>query len=556
MKKILITILISLATLVTISTLTIEASGNYDLYALDGYEDFDGPGTEDGKEPSLNYIPMDGNLYFNFIIPTYLIGGDQYYSTFVTNITTTPSFYTVFMTTTFDSTRLHPKIYHGVNVNKDYDYLIVNFNDLNDDSDVEMIPTADIQRIEFFEDESYFNIVIRNNDGSIFKTFRASLFKQVQIYYSNSTQVHNYEDLPLTNDEKYPASIIELEDGYQIVTEINGVLYEINVDNLPIWLVQSKEVYYTTDSSQNRLFFGFYDGKYPFYDSGSFDSNLLSNSYIAYNVFTGVYQRSEYDIVHAMLHTLGNTFTSSNQLYADIVIPHDIDTLSAITVSYAYKYKYLNGSTSNNWTQVNQQILLEGQTSYRTLPWYVDVLRWTTPITKNWKRYHVNEIEEITNVSSDYKQDYIYWLKENGSGTYNITEIFVPQSRVYQLYLGQFDKFWSVGVFTKEFAVINYRYLFDGVEYSNPFPLTEAPDMPEPPSPSDWFWELIDKLWSFFLKYSWIIIVILGIFTAKIPLKAVQVFTGKKYVKHRFWIVIGWIALLVGAWYLIMAGLT
>lgn len=556
MKKILITILIALATLVTISTLTIEASGNYDLYALDGYDGFDGPGTEDGKEPSLNYIPMDGNLYFNFIIPTYLIGGDQYYSTFVTNITTTPSFYTVFMTTTFDSTPLHPKIYHGVNANKDYDYLIVNFNDLNDDSDVEMIPTADIQRIEFFEDEAYFNIVIRNNDGSIFKTFRASLFKQVQIYYSNSTQVHNYEDLPLTNDKKYPASIIELQDGYQILTEINGVLYKINVDNLPIWLVQSKEVYYTTDSSQNRLFFGFYDGKQPFYDSGSFDSNLLSNSYIAYNVFTGVYQRSEYDIVHAMLYTSGNTFTSSNQLYADIVIPHDIDTLSAITVSYAYKYKYLNGSTSNSWTQVHQQILLEGQTSYRTLPWYVDVLRWTTPITKNWKIYHVNEIEEKENITSQYKEDYVYWLKENGSGTYNITEIFVPQSRVYQLYLGQFDKFWSVGVFTKEFAVINYRYLFDGVEYSNPFPLTEAPDMPEPPSPSDWFWELIDKLWSFFLKYSWIIIVILGIFTAKIPLKAVQVFTGKKYVKHRFWIVIGWIALLVGAWYLIMAGLT
>jgi hypothetical protein len=78
----------------------------------------------------------------------------------------------------------------------------------------------------------------------------------------------------------------------------------------------------------------------------------------------------------------------------------------------------------------------------------------------------------------------------------------------------------------------------------------------EVPTPNkNLFQQLLDAIWGFFLKWSWIVLVVVGIYTAQFPIKAVQIITGNKKVKNRFWIVTLWTALLIGGWYLITLGL-
>lgn len=548
MKKVIVTILTLLISTVFAASYQLSAVEGYGLTSTPGYLEYSGPGVNDGKEPTLNYFEKDNSLFFDFSLPMYEVGGDGYYSNFWATWETRADGYTLFISDIVGP--YHPKIWHTAPVIKTYEYIVLDNRGTRND----IIKTSDISYLEFYEDNGSFWVILKKSDYTIYSSVKVVPGEELAIYYTNSNPISDYSSLPTTNDVKYPATITSITGGYQITIPIKSQLYTIQVDNLPSWLVTAKEVYYTTDSAQNRLLFGLYGGDQPFYSNGTFDDKILRNSFIAYNIITGSYQRSEREIVHAKTYTLGNNFASYNELYADVVIPHDIDVLSAITVSYRYKHKYLDGSTSKNWTDVNQQVLLEGQSSHIVIPWWTDITRWTTLITTRWNITDQKQIEKLT-ITDAYKQEYVTWLRDHGSGTYNVNDIFTSNSNVYKLFLGTYDKFWSVGVYTEKFAVINYRYLYDGVEYSNPFPITEAPDMSEPSSPGDVVKELLAAIWGFFLKYSWIILIVVGIYTAQFPIKAVQIITGNKKVKNRFWIVTLWTALLLGGWYLITLGL-
>lgn len=390
-------------------------------------------------------------------------------------------------------------------------------------------------------------------------------------YFNNfeEIEIYSFSSLPLTagnfdnglngvgdvfitkyNESSYGIRMIYLQKHYLLT-----------VDTLPEFLIKSSKVYYFSDKGQ-RFLAGFYDNEVMWTATSELHTNLMENSYIVWNVTTGEYMNSEINFVPARLGDKKHKWTDARRLYADIIIPHNIDDLLAISVNYKYQYHYLNGS-KGAWTTVNDQVLLKDETSPGQPSW------WTAFIMIPYKniahQYPVDEIKEIT-ITNAYKLDYLTWLNEaiaeeaeNYSNienrTYSESEVFPMGAKAYSLYLGTFNKFWSVGVGAKEFTVLQYRYIYKGVEYSNPYPKTLAPEYTPPDrsaKPPDWFTKLLNDIWEFILQYSWVAIPIIGLSTVGFIYKGIELVNGKKLRKNRLIILIAWIGILMTLWYFLI----
>ena len=400
------------------------------------------------------------------------------------------------------------------------------------------------------------------NTGDQFNpNYHEIAYYKVIIDGSEIINLSNYNELPTTYgnmnnglDGVATVFISKISGNYQIQVNYDSKIYRLLVDNVPQVIASSKKVHYFTDKGQ-RYFVGFYETDNGWIDNELVAEDVLNNSWILWNPITGSFTSTENNTVHVKLSARGDGFKNYNQLYAEVVIPHEIDDLLAIAVKYTYQHKYLFGNVGNKIT-VHEQILLKGQAASQAQPWW-NMFYGSAALYGliHWTNKDISEIREIT-PDNKYKLDYVDWLEEHGSGTYSVQEIFTPQSKVYDLYLGAKDKFGSVGVFTTKFAVLSYRYEVKGVEYSNPFVITEAPPMPEPPSPFDPLIEgtksLFEKIWAFIVKFSYIAIPIVGLITSPFIIKVSAAIFGKKVYKKRVVVVLAWIGLLLAAWYLLL----
>ncbi len=381
------------------------------------------------------------------------------------------------------------------------------------------------------------------------------------VTYQESTPIFSYDSLPKTlgtfesgTKNIGVVNIYQQQNNlYQIHVHYQNTTYLLNVDNVPEHIFNSEKIYYFSEGD-NRYFIGFYKVEDEFQETDDLSLNILNNSWIIWNLNTSEYTRTENNTVRIKVESRG-TGWSHNELYAVVVIPHEIDDLLAMSIYYTYRYKYLIGGYGQ-WTSVDQQILLKDHKTEIELPWYYDVTRlFTWAVNSNHLTrdlWGLDQINEIT-FTSQQKIDYVDWFAENGAGVYSVEEIFPPNAKIYDLYLGTKNKFWSTAVQVKDFGVLAYRYQYKGVEYSNPYPKFEAPDQPEPEVPIDkilgWFQNLLDKIWGFFLKISYIGVGLVGLITTPLALKTSSAIFGKKVYKNRFIVSIIWIAALYAAWF-------
>ena len=378
---------------------------------------------------------------------------------------------------------------------------------------------------------------------------------------SEIINLESYSQLPPTTgnftnglDGVATTFINKVGSNYQIQVNYAGKIYRLTVDNIPGFLENSKKIHYFTDKGQ-PYFVGFYETANGWSDNSLISEDVLNNSWILWNPILGNYTRTELNTVHVKLSARGDGIRSYNQLYADLVIPHELDDLLSISVHYTYQHKYLFGNVGEP-IKVNEQILLKGQSQAQDQPWWNMFYSFTMmPLVINWTNKDISEITKIT-PDTKYKLDFVDWMKEHGSGEYTVQEIFTPESNVYQLYLGSKDKFGSVGVFTTDFGVLSYRYEYKGVEYSNPFVPTDAPPMPEPSFPIDkglsWIQQLLARIWKFIINFSYIAIPIIGLLTSPAIIKVATAVFGNKAKKKRPLIVVVWIGLLLLAWYTLL----
>lgn len=530
MKKVYIMILFLVLSFLGLAK--INASSTLELIPSETY-------VNDGYNPTVNFYENENNLYFNFKIPSYMSSNQTDFIGYIQNYTTEVLRFSNY-----------PKINHKITANHTYSTFVV---DNLTDSTTDYFALNDVNNLTFKSNGSSITVSLVGSNQSIMLLKN----KSYRIYYQKSTHINSFQELPLTENEQYPTTIDKTDDGgYMINIKSLNNSYTMKITEMPEWLFKSKKVYYLTDLDNNKLLVGFYDGNTTIYEQNTFSDHALKDSFIVWNLETFAYQRSETDIVHAKVYDgAAGKFTVATQLYADVVIPHVIDDLHSISVSYSYKFNFLLGPDSKDWTYVHEQFLVKGKKSNQHVAWWADPLRWTTLITKNvpFGNMQVDQIKDITaDADLNYKYNYVKYMKDNGSGTYSIDEIFTPVSKVYRLFLGQFDQYFATGIYTKEFAVIQYRYEYQGVIYSNPFPKTNAADAQPIKSPANsalqWLIDLLNAIWAGFIKYSYIAIPIIGVFTSSIALNFIQKIIGRKRIKYRAAIVLGWSGLLLVLW--------
>ena len=390
------------------------------------------------------------------------------------------------------------------------------------------------------------------------------------LFSGDITEINGYHQLPTTTgnfenglDGIGTVFINKISPAeYDLQINYANDVYLLKVNNIPEYIALSKKVhYFTADGS--RYFVGFYEADDGWIENTSVSDDIIDNSWIVWNATTGKFTRSETNTIHAKVTSKSKGLRYTNQLWAEVVIPHDIDDLISMNVAYQYRHVYLIGK-DGAWQTVNEQLLLKNEKSDFELPWYNSLFgfyNWainSNRVTRDW--FSIDQIEELA-VDAAYKQEYVEWMNEknienNINKVYTPNEIFSPNSKTYALYLGTFNKFGSVNLDIKNFAVMKYRYEHKGVVYSNPFPKTQAPDNVHNESPVDpvigWFKDLIGKAWSFIVSYSWIAIPFIGLATAPLIINASAAIFGNKVKKKRLLIVIGWIAVLLSVWFLLV----
>ncbi len=398
------------------------------------------------------------------------------------------------------------------------------------------------------------------------------------VYYKITTasinQIYDLNALPITastfrNRDDQLADVFIDKKGpniYDLQVTFQGQVYEITIDNIPEQIAESRKVYYFTDKN-NRYLVGFFNSANGWIETDSFNENLKENAWIFWNINEGDFKASMLNTVHVKIHNEKKGISYYNQLYADVVIPHKIDDLISISVKYKYQYVYLMGGPGQE-VQVNEQILLKDERSDFELPWYNSLFgfyNWAIKQT-SWVRDQlaVDHIEKLE-VDNQYKLDLVDWyndqsIKHNLNKTYSVGDIFPLNHNVYQLFLGNFNKTFSTGLNVKDFGILSYRFEVDGVEYTNAFPKVDAPDYEDERAVNitdpiiKFFKDLLAKLWAFVLKSSWIAIPVIGILTFPFVDKFALIITGKKRLKRRGLVIIGWIGLLLLTWFTITKG--
>lgn len=378
-------------------------------------------------------------------------------------------------------------------------------------------------------------------------------------YFNNFTEVviYSFSSLPITlgNFENGLNDI-----GFVNIQKINTTTYNIrvyykefvyllSVNNVPEHILNSEKVYYFTDSGQ-RYFIGFYEYQNHYKDTSSIEQNLMDNSWIYWNLTNGQYMRSEINVIRGLIHV-----NSTTMLYADIVIPHNIDDLLSIVVEYDYQYKYLNGSVGA-WQKVTDKYLNNDVKTHIQIPWYSSPLNFYNFILKKTNLFAQNQISKVE-TTAKYKESYVekfnsYNEKLGLPNNYTVSTLFPNNSNVYRLYLGSYNKWWAIGLNVRDFGVVAYRYIYNGVEYSNPYPETEIPDYEHENPIIDGVNNFFNKGWGIFLKYAAYLIPVLALISYPLIRKGMQGVFGNKINKHRTLLFFVYLGVLYLLWFMLV----
>lgn len=260
---------------------------------------------------------------------------------------------------------------------------------------------------------------------------------------------------------------------------IDGKVYRVKSMVLPEAAGDvTRAIYYTEDG--NHLLW--------FMLSNSTDlssSSIIYNDWLVWSLDTGDFKITKNYTVHGKAYGAGDGFTTYNLLYVDVIFPFEIDDLLSITFNYDYRYHYFVGKPGT-WQTVNNQTLFKGETTTTSAPWwnvttalYTQLLQSSDNfVSRAWEFNQINDITE--KVDNKYKSDYVNWMKENGTGTYSVNSIFMPNFKAYKVFLGQFDKFGSNGIEAKDIVLVNFRAEIEGFQLPiTVFPGIDQVDIPD-----------------------------------------------------------------------------
>lgn len=315
----------------------------------------------------------------------------------------------------------------------------------------------------------------------------------------------------LTNPE-----LVEQDNGsYNIYFDFSPELRYVAKDIFLPQFKNNKEIVYTMyfASTEYRFLWFFFD-----WNAG----NPYASDFVIWNLTTGEFKETLTDTVYGVPRITGNGFSTYNMAYVDLVIPYKLDDILQVTMSYKYRYNYVFGAPGQ-WNDVYSQNLYSGALSSTKAPWWNPFAR----LYYNWnpisqlvgidKLWDYEQIEIITSeYTSEKKIAFVEYLNNKMQLSLVPTQVFTPQSTVGRIFLGQFDKLGSNGVEIKDIVLMNIRYVYEGVEYSKPYPPQLIADSPEIKEPVDIFSEFLDKLWSFVLKFMIPFFIVVSLLVSKV----------------------------------------
>ena len=120
------------------------------------------------------------------------------------------------------------------------------------------------------------------------------------------------------------------------------------------------------------------------------------------------------------------------------------------------------------------------------------------------------------------------------------------------MYLGSYNKWWAIGLNVKDFGIAAYRYVYNGVEYSNPYPETEIPDYEHENPIIDGVNNFFNKGWGIFLKYAAYLIPVLALISYPLIRKGMQGVFGNKINKHRTLLFFVYLGVLYLVWFMLV----
>lgn len=278
--------------------------------------------------------------------------------------------------------------------------------------------------------------------------------------------ITNFSDIPDTNGAYTLVQFTPNNDGTfrALFNGIDGVMYLVSSMELPDEVGSPEYAYFYTDNGFNYLFFALGSAL------GQTVENIMVNKdWLCWNLDTGAWELTRTYTVHGKTYASGNGITSYNKLYVDLIIPFDVENLLSITFNYEYRYRYLIETKPGEWQTVTNQTLLNGaKSSSGNTPWWSNFVT-SYFVLLNTARYittsYITEgqIVDITSdVDAEYKSDYVQYMQENGTGTYSVNSIFMPDFKAYKIYLGQFDRFGSNGIEARNIAIVNMRVQLSG----------------------------------------------------------------------------------------------
>ena len=277
--------------------------------------------------------------------------------------------------------------------------------------------------------------------------------------------VINFSQIPETNGEYTLVQFIPNLNGTfkALFHALDETVYMIPSMALPNEVGTPSDAIYYTENGYHYMIFTFNsDPNKPV------DYSLINNDWLVWNLDTGAWELTKNYTIHGKAYGSGNGIFNYNNLYVDLIIPFNIEDLLSVTFNYQYRHHYFLGDPGD-WQTVTNQTLMNGEkSSSGAFPW------WTNYVALYFRELSLasylsstyikqNQITDITEkVDSVYKSEYITYMQENGTGTYTVNSVFMPNFKAYKIFLGQFDKLGSNGIEAKDIAIVNMRVVVSG----------------------------------------------------------------------------------------------
>jgi len=325
----------------------------------------------------------------------------------------------------------------------------------------------------------------------------------IEIY----TPINGWEDLPIgtslmTNDKSIQDFFEQGEVHPVQLDKVSDSNYDIYFDLVQGQFV-AKNITLPTSKNNREPIFSFYFASTTerflilYYDINQ--ENIWDSDFIVWNLTLGQYDEAFTQTIYGVASVRGDGLQTINMMFVDIVIPWDLDSIVSLKMQYKYRHHYIIGGFDDKWTEVKTQTLIEGSTTAYELPYYRVWTRFVTNVVNQMVGGRILTRSQIREVTSEYdlnkKVEFTEKINDKKNLSLSQANIFIPQAKVYELYLGQSNKLFSNAVeIDDDIVLLNIRYMNDFQEYSVDFPkqIIVGADSVYDDKPT-WF----DQVWGF-----------------------------------------------------------